>query len=194
MKTIEIKLFKFNELSEEAKQTAIDNYRNGPYFDDFWGPDRLASYKAAEKIYKDLRHIQEKIKGARLVAWIQNNLSHLWTDTNRISKHADGKIKNSYFQYKYDNPVRVKLSKVFKTNNLENCPLTGVCYDFDFLQPIIDFLRNPDKNTTNLDLEIPSYEEITQKDFDWMNTDEYIIEEIENRYDGEEFTEDGEIY
>jgi len=191
MKTIEIKLYKFAELSEEAKQTAINNYRYQDN-DDFWGPDRLASYKAAEKIYKDLRHIQEEIKGARLVAWIQNNLSHLWTDTNRISKHADGKIKNSYFQYKYDNPVKVRLSKVFKTNNLDNCPLTGVCYDFDFLQPIIDFLRNPDKHTTNLDLEIPSYEEIAEKDFDWMDSDEYISETIEaNKY---EFTEDGEIY
>lgn len=191
MRTEQIKIYQFAELSEKAKQTAINNYRYQDN-DDFWGPDRLASYEAAEKIYKDLRHIQEEIKGARLVAWIQNNLSHFWTDTNRISKHADGKIKNSYFQYKYDNPVKVRLSKVFKTNNLDNCPLTGVCYDFDFLQPIIDFLRNPDKHTTNLDLEIPSYEEIAEKDFEWMNTDEYISETIEaNEY---EFTEDGEIY
>ena len=194
MKTVEIKLMTFAELSEEAKQNAIDNYRNRPYFDDFWENERVNSFKAAEKIYKDLRHIQEEIKGARLVAWIENNLSHLWTDTNRISKHADGKIKNSYFQYKYDNPVKVRISKVFKTNNLDNCPLTGVCYDFDFLQPIIDFLRNPDEHTTNLDLVIPSYESIAERDHEYMNTDEFIIEEIENRHDGEEFTEDGEIY
>lgn len=193
MKTIEIKLYKFAELSEEAKQTAIDNYRYQDN-DDFWETDRLASYKAAKNIYDDLHNIQEEIKGARLVAWIENNLSHLWMNTNVISKHADGKIKNSYFAYKYHNPIKYRLSKIFKTNNLDNCPLTGICYDFDFLQPIIDFLREPDKHTTNLNLKMPSYEEVAQKDFDWMNTDEYIIEEIQNRHEGEEFTEEGEIY
>lgn len=28
MQTVSIEIFKFNELSEDAKQTAIDNYRN----------------------------------------------------------------------------------------------------------------------------------------------------------------------
>jgi hypothetical protein len=206
MKTIEIQLYKFDELSSEAKENAIQNYRNKG-FDDFWGDERIESYNKAKAIYDELAGIEEEIAGARLVAWIENNLSHHWTKTNRIGKHdlknsgvvtkrrfKDGfYFSNSDYEYKYD-CIRYRTSNVFKTNNIDNCPLTGVCYDYDFLEPIIKFMKNPKSNVTNLDLvdDMPSYEFIADRDFEYQNSDEYIIEAIEaNEYD---FTEDGEIY
>lgn len=38
MKTIQINLYKFSELSETAKQTAIENYRN-THNDYFWADE-----------------------------------------------------------------------------------------------------------------------------------------------------------
>lgn len=189
MKTICVNIFKFEELSETAKQTAIDNYRNKG-IDDFWASDREESFYKAGAIYKQLENIENEIKGARLYTWLQNNVIDGFIKLNRISKHTDGTIKNSDFQYKYD-CTKFRVSRIFVTNNLENCPLTGVCYDFDFLKPIIDFINNPKSNITNIDLanDMPSYESIAERDYEEQNSDEYISEHlIANEY---EFTEEG---
>ena len=190
MRTETVTIYKFSELSEKAKQSAISEHRQYLQAEDFWGSERLASYRAAEKIYNELRNIEGVISGGRLVAWIQNNLSHHWESVNYISKHTDGTIKNSSWHYKY-NCTKKKLSRVFRTNNLENCPLTGVCYDYDFLSPIIDFMRKPSASVCNTGLVLPEYETVWERDMDGLD-DVTIIESIEaNCY---EFNEDGTIY
>lgn len=188
MKTINV--YKFSELNEEAKENAINHYRN-TNDNDFWGSERLESYKAAKEYYDLLHNIEGEISGKRLYAWIWNNIICNFVKTNFISKHKSGKTGNSYFAYKYNECTKYKRSNVFVTNTLEDCPLTGVCYDFDFLQPIIDFFKKPSKNITSSDLEIPSYDDVAQKDFDYQNSDEYIIEELESIDDC--FTENGKL-
>lgn len=192
MRTVRVKLFKFGELKEEAQEKALENYRRRPY-EDIWRSERDASYEAAEKIYEELENIQEEICGARLYAWIENNLSHYWTKQNRISKHGEGKkFRNSDWEYKFYKCVKFRVSKIFSTNNLENCPLTGVCYDFDFLKPIIEFMKSPDMRTCNTDLTIPDYEKVAQADYEWEMSEEYIKDNFEaNEY---EFTKDGKQY
>lgn len=189
MRTETINIYKFSELNEKAKARAIREHREFMQQEDFWGNERLESYREAEKLYEQLHNIEGTISGGRLVAWIQNNLSHNWTKKNYISKHTDGSIKNSDWQYKYD-CTKKKMSHLFSTNNIENCPLTGVCYDYDFLQPIIDFIRKPSAKIDNTDLQLPDYETIAERDMEF--DDDYIIENIEaNDY---EFNEDGTIY
>lgn len=190
MRVKEVILYSFNELNDAAKENAINNFRESN-IDDFWQSERVNSFDKANDIYRRIRNIEGEIQGERLYKWIINNLSSEWIDVNYISKHEDGKIKNCYFSHKY-NCVKKRRSRIFVTNNLENYPLTGVCYDYDFLKPIIEFLKHP-TNITNEQLadELPTYESIAEKDFDYYNSDEYIIEEIEaNDY---EFTEDGII-
>lgn len=196
MRTLEIKLYKFSELSEEAKKVAIENYRNEGV-EDFWWSERVASFEKAEKIYQsiaDACNYGKTIKGARLYTWIMNNLSDQWLDTKCISKEADGKFSISEYEYKYNGSTKKRRSKIFKQNNLDNCFLTGVCYDTDFMQPIIDFLKNPSEDINNEDLagKLPSYEGIAQKEIDYMNSDEYIEEELEQL--DNEYTEDGKQY
>lgn len=206
MKTIELKLYKFDELSEEAKRTAVENYStNG--VDDFWGSERIASYEKAKEIYNSLSGIDGEISGKRLVAWIENNLSHYWRRQNKISKHklpqtgvitkkrvlGDCFFVNSWWEWKYD-CIKFRTSNIFETNDIEGCPLTGVCYDYDFLQPIIDFMKNPSSNISNVDLvdDMPSYESIAERDHEYTSSYDFIAEELSvNDYD---FTEDGEIY
>ena len=177
-------------INSELKRKAIDRYLNN--YDDCWSSERQDSYKKIIKsVYEPLKEVDE-LKGIRLYKWIQNNLSWLWIDKNRISKHTDGKNKNSYFWYKY-NCIKYRVSKVFITNNLENCPFTGVCYDFDFLEPIIDFLKKPNKNTTAQDLcdSMPSLNDIAQRDYDYYTSDECILETFQAN--GYEFDENGKI-
>jgi hypothetical protein len=126
-----------------------------------------------------------------LYAWVENNLSHIWTEQCVFSKHKDGSFNSDWWNYKYD-CVKHRTSRIKKVNNIDGCPLSGVCYDNDFLKPIIDFMKSPKSSITNIDLELPSYEVVAQNDFDWMNSDEYIDESIQcNEY---EFTKDGNRY
>lgn len=207
MKTIEVTLYKFDELSEQAKERAIQNHREKGYEDDFWGEERYSSYRKAEEIYNSLEAVEEEIYGSRLVAWIENNLSHLWRETNRISKHKNPqygvltkkRIKGNYhfindhWSYKFD-CIRYRVSRVFKTNNLEGCPLTGVCYDYDFLEPIIKFLKHPSGSVSNLDLvaDMPTLESVANRDFEFRDSDEFIADELSSI--DWDFTETGEMY
>lgn len=190
MKTIttQTEVYKFAELSEDAQQTAIDEMRN---YDDYDFKDLWDSSKEAEKLYDELHNIEGEISGARLYTWLINNFDRFWVDPIVYSKHKDGSFKKSDYVYKYD-CVKFRRSRIQTVNNLENCPLTGVGYDYSFLQPIVDFLKNPDKHTTNLDLVLPDGESIAQDEIDYQNTDAAIIETIEaNDYD---FTENGKLY
>jgi len=208
MRIVETKVYKLHELSDEAKERVIQNYRErGGYNDDFWGNERLESYQKSKEIYDQLESIEGEISGARLVAWIENNLSHLWRVPKRIGKHKEkysGVVTKrrqrngfyfsfSHYEWKYD-CIRHRMSHVFEVNEIDGCPLTGVCYDYDFLEPVINFMKNPKESTTNLDLvsSVPSLDYISQRDWEEQNSDEFITDQLEaNDY---EFTEDGKIF
>lgn len=193
MRTIEQKIYSFSDLqeNEELKQKVLDKFRYSERNEVFGVDDMQESFKQIKKhVFEPLKEIDEEISGARLVAWINNNLSWRWEDANRISKHEGGRFKNSYFAYKYDKCLKYRVSNVFKTNNLENCPFTGVCYDFNFLEPIIKFLKNPSSKVSNLDLvdDIPSVNDVYNIDLEWIQSDEYILEHLEsNDYEFDEF-------
>ncbi len=206
-RTIRTKVYKFNELSESGKEKAIEWYRNGSDDAEIYSGEIIDSIKAVAKLfdlkfgreYTDIRtsHIDDsilKLQGARLYKYIINNYSRDWIKANYISKHTDGSIKNSDFQYKYD-CVKYRKSRISVTNNLENCPLTGVCYDMDIMQPVIDFLKKPNTSTNFEDL-MQEIEGAISKTFDnneeWVNSAEFITENIvANEY---EFTIDGERF
>jgi len=190
MKVIEVKVYKFNELNEYAKQHAIEECRNGNV-EDFWQSERINSFDKAKDIYNRI-YKQDELTGVRLYKWIINNLSSEWINVNYIAKHEDGTFSNSEYKHKY-NCVKKRLSILFVTNNLDNCPLTGVCYDYDFLKPIIDFLKYPTNiSASALANYMPTYESIAERDFDYYNSEEAIIETIESN--GYDFTEYGNIY
>lgn len=209
MKTIEIQLFKFSELSEDAKQTAINNYRNKGYDNQHYFEEIISSVKSVCALfnlktgnqYDYLRssHIDDNIlelKGERLYKYIINNFySSLFTPAYIGSK--DRAIKGNQFIYKvrkdYKGEPYTQIFSKLKTDN--SCTLTGVCYDNDILQPVYDFLLKPAKDTTFEDL-IKDIERAITKTFsnteDWLNSEEFISEELENNE--QDFTEDGTIY
>lgn len=208
MKTITINLYKFNELSEEAKKTAIDKYRN-KHDNYFYYDEIIESVKKLIDLfnlktgntYTDLRysHIDDTIlelSGVRLYKYILNNYgSKLFTP--KYKKMIDREVKSKAYICKVNTSKRTGEEYTFlydkqKTDN--SCVLTGVCFDDDILKPVYDFLKNPTNSTNFIDL-ISEIEAAIQKCFDsteqWLNSDEFITEEIENNeYD---FTEAGEV-
>lgn len=194
MKTISVTTYSFNELSPEAQEVAM-RYEASREYDDAWGTDRLSAYKQAKEYYERIGEngISGEMSGARLYTWIINNLSSDWIKPNFIAKHEGGAFSNSPWQHKY-HCVKKRRSRIFVTNELENCHLTGVCYDMDFLQPIIDFLKKPDGNITNIDLSesMPGYDSIYNRDFDDYYEDAQVRERLEDS--DNEFLENGNLY
>lgn len=127
MRTIKINLYKYEELTDKAKLCAKD-LTPYPYGDD---PDMQQSAQKAQEIYTRIGEIQEDIQGARLYTWIQNNI-------------IDELTRAKY----YGNAPKFRTSKIFKEVDPMN--LTGVCYDYAFLKPIMDFLKDPQGDSYSL--------------------------------------------
>lgn len=211
MKTIRTKVYQFNELTEKAKEVAINWYRNSNDDGYLYSDEIIESVKAVCELFNlktgrewsNIRtsHIDDNImelKGIRLYKYIVNNY---WNSLfkrkylgcigdNRVIKHRMS--KTNFYDMKKG--ARVNSSNFIYSNiQYDNsCTLTGVCYDMDILQPVYDFLEKPNTSTTFEDLmnEIESAISKTfQQNEDWVNSDEYITEQIEaNEYD---FTKDG---
>ena len=112
MRTITKNLYSFSELSEQAKQTAIENFRNNDseFLSEFLYQEAHESVKAFHNIFStkedlhswlDVRtgHIDDvilELSGQRLATYIWNNYGHklfkgkyysLWSKTDRNYKH-----------------------------------------------------------------------------------------------------------
>lgn len=211
MRTIRTKVYQFSELSEQAKQKAIENYRNSERYNQHYFDEVIESVKAVCELFNlktgrqwsDIRtgHIDDNIlelKGIRLYKYIVNNYWNSLYKRKFLGSIGDNKVikhrmsKTNF--YDMSKGASVNSSNFIYSNVQFNncCTLTGVCYDNDILQPVYDFLKRPALSTTFEDL-IQKIESAISNTFDnteeWLNSYEFIRDEIEaNEY---EFTEDG---
>ena len=208
MRTARLKVFKFNELTDKAKQTAIENYRNRGYDYSFYYDEITESVKAVVELfnlktgsqYSDLRtpHIDDNIlelSGARLYTYIINNYGYKLFKPSYI-RTIDGekKLSKLFVCSYFTGRDGLKFTQIFSKwrKYSDSCTLTGVCYDNDILQPVYDFLKKPTSKTNFQDL-INDIESAISKAYrdveEWTNSDEFIQDEIEaNEY---EFLQDG---
>jgi 6-pyruvoyl-tetrahydropterin synthase len=218
MKTIELKIYSFSELSEEAQQKAISNYRNNGIYCQYIYDEAHETVKKAGKLFKlnligrtifdfSASHLDNNIlelTGLRLRKYLINNFDlykgkfYAAIGDNRIINHPCIKV------HKYDisKGARVSSSNFYysRIQKENSCILTGVCYDDSFLSPMYNFI-NDYRNFPSANYQ--TFEDIIQYCFDslkkdleseeeYRNSDEAIKDEIEaNEY---EFTEDGKIY
>jgi hypothetical protein len=195
MEIREYKVYKFTELSEDAKQKAIQYFREGndyPWFsecnDSLKGfekalPIKIRDYSYGEELYRS--YIQFEVtdenvgllKGLRLRTWLINNF---WNDLGK------GKF--------YSLPTGSYKSRHSKMTKEVSCPFTGYCADEDLIEPIRRFIEKPDKEITFellIKMCFHSFAKSVASDIEYQNSDEAIIETIEaNDYD---WTEDGKI-
>ncbi len=206
MRTIRIKLYKFDELSNDAKEKAIEWYRSGSDDSQIYADELIDSINALTELfnlktgreYTDIRtgHIDDNIlqlKGVRLYKYLINNyyddlFKPIYIKSFDKAVRCKQFICNVKKDYKGDNYTQI-YSKLKRDNS---CVLTGVCYDMDILQPVYDFLEKIDISETFEGL-ISSIESAITKAFrsieEDVNSSEYITEQIQaNEY---EFTKDG---
>lgn len=180
MRTIELQLYKFEELSSEAKEKALNHFRDREYswfdeakqtmreFAELFGV-RITSYELG---YGRGTHIRfstgsmleegaAELSGVRAFKWINNNIDEkFWNEG----------AKNG------------------------SCPLTGVCFDCNVLDPLVDFMKQPSDKTIEELIQdcFDSLEDAVSEDVLYHYGDEATKEHIEaNDY---EFTEEGDLH
>ena len=210
MRTVRTKVYSFNELSNEAQQTAIEKFRNNGIETDFIYDDAEKTVEAFNSLFGtssgrdswldvNTNNFDDDVlnlKGFRLQKYLWNNYGY----SLFIGKYYGNLVKTfkdgSIIPISKEHPAGLRHvkrnSNVLKENS---CVLTGMCYDNDLLQPIYEFLQKRDFSncsTTFYDLLnecFYSLKKSIENEIDYRNTDEAIIEDIqENDY---EFTKDG---
>jgi len=221
MKTIEIQLYKFSELSETAKQTAIENYRN-KNDEYFWADENRATMETFAEIFPikvtnwsyggrgegvsfhfTADDAIENLSGVRLSTYLWNNYktelfkgkyyhSQSFGLTDKKLKHK--RVKS--IEITNNCPNKGKFSNsYYSAIQLETCcVLTGYCMDDDILQPIYDFMNKPTAQNFNELLEdcFNAWVKSCNDDADYQISEEFISEELENNE--QYFTEDGKLY
>jgi len=203
MKTIEIKLYQFSELSQSAKERALELQREFyfetgiPFIQDAFNTiNEFCHIIGAKFISVDYSYRNDisykfnaddhlmDMKPMRLRTWIINN----WLPYMSKGKYysTPGKWINGKYYYKK------RYSKI--QFEYDNCPLTGVSYDCDILKPLLNFIEKP----TDIDIKdivsecFNSMLNSLVNEYEYILSDEYLIQDIEAN--GYNYTEYGYIY
>ena len=180
MRIKEIKCYQFNELSDEAKEKAIENFT---YDMEYFGSD-----EALESIKQGLSHFDASLHDYS-IDWLNANGSHFKISMNediellsfvRLWKYINQNYHNYYC--KYDKKIKPLLSG--------NCPFTGVFLDEEFLDEIREFMNKPDHRTFK-DLLYNAVQNVLQeaeRDFEHQQSEEYLLEHFNaNEYEFDEY-------
>jgi hypothetical protein len=196
MKIIETKVYTFDELSDSAKEKARDWYRKANtsesyYLDEIYDSLKalfkaanitlkdwsLGPYNRGNQVTFDLGDASE-LTGRRALAWLENNLFA----GLRITAHEFAKNRKDYLKYGPD----------YRAGKIKPCPLTGICYDEDYLDALRksikegDTLRDAFRNLADV------CGRLCEAECEYRDEDEQIDEDIRaNEYT---FTEEGELF
>ena len=178
MKTIEIKLYSFNELSKEAQQSAIKNER-----------EKMDSYnfehEAMQSLKKFTEHFNSELNDWSIDFW---NTGHSYVKFS-IPEHMEKISEN-------DLKLSIEAMGEYSRKTLKglgDCKFTGVCFDEDAADGARKafFAGERDINEI-LQAGFDSWLKAVQNDVEYQMSDEAIKETFEaNDYD---FTEEGEQY
>ena len=164
MKTVEIKLYKFSELSEEAKERVLTDHYDINLFPEWW-----------DGVYDDAAQVGLRITEFDLD---HKSISGKFIDSAPAVAEAilaeHGKICETYKTAKSFLSDLEELTG--KYTDIEDCPEDDIeALEDDFLHSILE-----------------DYRIMLDNEYDYLTGKEAIIETIEaNEYD---FTEDGKIY
>lgn len=163
MKEITIRLYDYDELSDEAKKTALEEWRS-KNVEHFWGDEvrdtlkkleeefgievygweyGTCSYDCGTIRFEHISDDQLALAGERARAFLWNNFGYLVMQPRRkwYAVNRDGRADYSGAVYcSGDWKNRWRESKVFFDRTYDGtCPLTGVCFDNDALDPLACF-------------------------------------------------------
>jgi hypothetical protein len=213
MKTISINLYQFDELSEEAKQNAIDHFRESelfytPFYVDeanntlekfcdifsikYRSIDYLEPYRNDYSIHLDDNILA--LTGQRLANYIWNNHKKDIFKGKYYGKLVKTFKDGSPIEVSKEHPAGMRHIKRYSKILLDNsCVLTGVCYDQDVLDPIYKFLEHPKELTIEelIDRCIKNLCKSVRSEYEYQTSNEGLTEYINNN--DYWFTIDGEL-
>lgn len=185
MRSIEITVYKFDELSDDAKQACIEKHRNYNQYGYAWDAENQDTLKA----FISLFHLNQRndgsvyfhsdndyrdLEGIRLMSYLWNNYRHKLFKGKYYSKNS----KHRYSKCQIDN----------------SCVLTGYGIDDDILQLVYEAMNKP-YNATFEDLLnecVQAWVTAVERDHAYQDSDEYIIEQIQSN--DNDYYSDGSIY
>jgi hypothetical protein len=175
MKTIKIKVYQFSELSEDAKQKAIENLSDINVDPDWWD----CTYEDAETIGLEITEFD--------LGRNRHCKGEFINDSEDVAKKIIAKHGESCETYKMATKFLAKILRIKKRKNdwpedqrddfVDSCDYVDQMEDAnaEFLQSILE-----------------DYSIMLQKEYEYLTSEEAIIETIEaNEYD---FIENGERY
>lgn len=204
MRTVRTKVYKFNELTEDAKQKAIQHRRE--HFDNSYiYEDARATVNAFNEIFNTQTSNRSflEVRTGHMEDDILN-LSGLRARTYLYNNYFTELYQGKYYNVKANHPLkhrRVK-STTYKNGNTHNayrsaitlensCVLTGMCYDENMLEPLYKFMEKydhkQDQHTTLEDLFTECFETLRitlEREEEYLNSDAHITEELE-QYESE---------
>ena len=191
MKTITLQLYTFDELSEEVQKEIIERERWNIMDQcmEAYGSDYVTSLRTFEKL-----------TNTQSCSWSVNYSGYNFNfkyNNNPIFECpiSSGKYINEKYTYKY------RRSRIIKSVG-DDCPLTGMCYDFYLLEPIIKYYKTwcsyPD-NFSLTDLIEQCYDSFFKcwhEEYEyWANDENAIREELHNnQYEDRLYYMDGRVY
>jgi hypothetical protein len=211
-RTIEVKLYSFEELSEEAKQVAIKKFRGDGidishcYDDAHESVKKFHEMFGSEEGYRswlDVRtgHIDDNIlelSGNRLRTYLINNFPSAFYERKyrKHGKNREEKPKYHRLIAKVNTTRDGKFYPVYRSNfeTESSCPFTGACYDEYLLFPFKEFIKAPDNRDFEdiLNEAVGSLAKSLEDEQEYRDSDESIIEELSSN--DCEYTEEGEEY
>jgi hypothetical protein len=196
MRTKTIKIYSFNELSEEAKENALREYRDNNT-EIFWESETLESLKGlfencngvSLKDYSlgeyqsciEISFTNEEVEeftGKRAMAWLENNLlSNIRIPFNSFAVNGTRKKLAQYGQY-------------YRGGMIKPCPFTGYCVDDDFIDSLVKDIKGGDDLKSAFENLASVYQKIIQNEVEYQNSEEFIADYFESN--DVEFDEAGE--
>ena len=160
-----IEIYKFDELSYDVQSKVIETWRYDDHF--YFGEEWQATLKEFQKLFDfvnvknwrvdyysgyisasiddekiDYSYSDEQpLQGVRLWKWLVNNNYHV------IDQYSKLVEKDQYKKASYGRII-TRTTKPLLVSDYENCPLSGVCCDYNILEPLAKFLKKPDVNHT----------------------------------------------
>ena len=214
MRIEETRVYKFEELTDDAKQNAVGQFAG---HDELycWSTENTDTLKAfCEMFCIDSPNFQygfcnafidtvkyntendiAELTGVRLLKYLINVF---WDDVYKpqfkgsMGHHTKHKRTKNITAKTTKNEYSVYYSAIFYD---ACCPLTGYGMDYDILQPLLDFMQCPDKHSTIDDIInacLSSWLSACSAEYEYAYSTEAITETIES---GDyEFTENGIIF
>ena len=218
--TMNYQVYDFSELSETAKEKVVNDFSNDSFYaswifdeagktlEDFCSIfsinyrniDFLEPYRNEYRFALEDNILE--LSGLRLRTYILNNYySNLYKRSYLKDGGVSDTIPNSHkmrkisqIQANCSNKGKYSISYYSNIQFDNECPLTGVCYDYSILDPIYNFLNKPKKSTFEdlLNDCISNLCKDIQKEYEYQLTQGAIEEHcLANDY---KFLENGEMF